>query len=333
MLQSNEKGQQDECRLLPLARQSLIHDVGLLSMNIPLDQFEKRLDAISEFGGVPYGRAHLLFDEEDAHSRACLQYKGFLALSDAFKCFFLETVERINTECRPKLTWPLPEFYVLFAPRLAHSFKSLCGSERLALKGYPYHACTILRNTFDNLVLSSAALQGITTFYLIEGLEVGKLFDPKSAKKIRKETEFDVRRMMTGSKSGLNKVTIDALTKLDEVFDYEVHGGRLSLADNQPWMKGEAPLSVLPTFQERAFGMFMNRYCEIAWMTHRLIPLLQPSEASLEKAWREKWETLDSAFETMVNSLTVQLGKGVGKAVDEFVKSKFSFSASSVFPE
>jgi|ERR1039458_1300696 hypothetical protein len=124
-------------------------------MAISPEEFVKRLDAISEYKGVPYGRVHLLFDEEEKHGQATLQYKGYLALSDAFKCFFLETVELVNTECRPKVKTALSEFYPLFVPRLAHAFQSLCGAERVSLRGYPYHGYTLLRNVFDNLVLTS----------------------------------------------------------------------------------------------------------------------------------------------------------------------------------
>ena len=113
-------------------------------MALSPEEFVKRLDAISENDGISYGRAHLLFDEEQKHREATLQYKGYLALSDAFKCFFLETVELVNTVCRPKVTTPLSEFYAVFVPRLAHSFQSLCGAERIAISGYPYHAYTLL---------------------------------------------------------------------------------------------------------------------------------------------------------------------------------------------
>lgn len=139
-------------------------------MALSPEEFIKRLEAISESDGVPYGRAHLLLEEEQKHQQAILQYKGYLALSDAFKCFFLETVELINTVCRPKVTTPLSEFYGLFVPRLAHGFQSLCGAERVAICGYPYHAYTLLRNTFDSVALTSAALQKIADFYSIEGV-------------------------------------------------------------------------------------------------------------------------------------------------------------------
>ncbi|MBA2350917.1 MAG: hypothetical protein H0V78_03740 [Burkholderiales bacterium] len=148
----------------------------------------------------------MLFDEEEKYGQAILQYKGYLALSDAFKCFFLESVELLNTECRPKVKTPLSEFYPLFVPRLAHSFQSLCGAERVAIRGYPYHGYALLRNLFDNLVLTSAALQKITDFYSIEGIHPAKPFDPNAFRKLRKATEFAVRQKMTGDQSGrLNK--------------------------------------------------------------------------------------------------------------------------------
>jgi hypothetical protein len=113
-------------------------------MSISPEEFIKRLDAISEHKGVAYGRVHLLLDEEEEHNRhAASQYKGYVALLGAFKCFFLETVELVNTECRPKIELPLSWSYRLYVLRLVHSFKSLCGADRVAFLGYPYHGYTI----------------------------------------------------------------------------------------------------------------------------------------------------------------------------------------------
>jgi len=53
-------------------------------------------------------------------------------------------------------------------------------------------------------------------------------------------------------------------------------------------MKGKAPLPVLPVFNEQQFAMFMNRFCEVGWMAHYLLPLIQPGEAPLPKIWQEK---------------------------------------------
>lgn len=301
-------------------------------MAISPEDFVKRLDAISEHEGIPYGRAHLLFDKEQEHEQAIHQYKGYLALSDAFKCFFLETVELNNTFSRTRVTGPLSEFYGIFVPRLVHGFQSLCGAERIAIRGYPYHAYTLLRNTFDNLVLTSAALQKVADFYSIEGVVPGEAVDIEVVKKLRKETEFAVRRKMTGRDSGLTEETREELSKWDALFDFEVHGARLSLAGAQGWMKGQEPLPVLPRFNAMQFAMFMNRYCEVGWMAHRLMPAIQPPGELLPAAWLEKWRTLDDSFEHAVYSLTRQLGKKIGAAIVEFVKAKFPFNERSTFP-
>ena len=302
-------------------------------MAVSPEEFQTRLDAMSECNGVPYGRAHLLFDKEEQHQQAALQYKGYLALSDAFKCFFLETVELLNTECLLKITTPLSEYYAIFMPRIAHSFQSLCGAERIALRGYPYLAYTLLRNTFDTLILTSAAVQRITDFYSIEGIEPGKNnVDLAAVKKLRKKAEFNARSKMTGEESGLTAVTVAELAKWDELFDFEVHGARLSLAAAQEWMKGKAPLPVLPIFNEKQFAIFVNRYCEIGWMVHRLLPLVQSTAAPLSGTWQEKWRTLDDSFEIVVLSLTEQFGKQIGAAIKELVEVKFPFNDKSVFP-
>jgi hypothetical protein len=301
-------------------------------LKVTPENFISRLEAISKHDGVPYGRVHLLNDEEAEYARAIQQYKGYIALSASFKSFFLETIELCNIEYRSRPMPPLPESYPLFLPRLVQNFQSLCGAETVAVHGYPYQAYTILRNTFDNVVLTSAALQGIADFYSIDGLRAGELVDMKTARKIRKAHEFTVRKRMTGDLSGLSKVALTSLSNLDWMFDYETHGGLLSLTHALGWMRGVAPLRVLPEFEESAFALFLNRFCEIAWMTHRLIPAIQPPAVPLSEIWREKWRVIDESFELMVISPTKQFGKRFGEVLVEFVRAKFPFTEKSYFP-
>jgi hypothetical protein len=302
-------------------------------MTISLPDFFKRLDDLSKDDGIPYGRAYRLIEKEKEYGLSALStFKGLIALSDAFKCFFLETVEILNTECMPKITTPLSDFYPLFIPRLVHSFQTLCGAERIALHGYPYQAFTLLRNTFDNILLTSAALQKITDFYSIEGVEPGKPSNLNSIRKLRKATEHEVRKKMTGDQSGLTQPTIDTLNEWDALFDYEVHGARLSLALTTEWMKGLESLPVLPSFKEKPFALFANRFVEVGWMTHRLVPLMQPLDVLLSEAWKEKWQALDESFETGIDALTAELGKKIGAVIIEFVKAKFPFNEQSTFP-
>ena len=261
-----------------------------------------------------------------------LQFKGYLALSRAFMCFVLETIERINTECHPKITKPLPELYALFGLRLAHDFRSLCAAERVAVDGYPYHGYTLLRNTFDNLVLTSAAFQGFANLYHILGIFPGKEIDQHSIRQLRKATERAARLVMTGKRSGLLQGIIDELAEWDTLFDYETHGGLLSLTHGQGWLRQIAPLHWLPNFDETAFSMFMNRSSEIGWMAHRLVPLLQPPGIPLPDTWVEKWRLIDQSFEFVTESLTRQCGKKIGTVIIEFVEKKFPFNERCEFP-
>ncbi|WP_079433382.1 hypothetical protein [Zoogloea sp. LCSB751] len=302
-------------------------------MALTTKEFMDRLESISVYENKPYGRCFLLFEEESSYgASAANEMSGYLSLSDAFKCFYLETVERINTECRPKVKTPLSEFYPMFFARLNNNFETLVAAERVALHGYPHQAFTMHRNNFDNAVLTAGAMQGFTDFYSIEGLVPGQAFDERSMKALRKKTEFAIQDIMLGSKSGMSQSTVDALSKINHAFDLEVHGSRLSLAKAADWLKGVAPLRIMPTFEPRTFSLHMNRYLEVAWMVCRMIPLIQPPEAQLSADWPEKWRVLDDSFQLICDAMTKECGKPFGAAFIEFVQNKFPFTAESVFP-
>lgn len=296
------------------------------------EDFVSRLEDISKSVHGLYGRLGVLDNAQQEHKQEVNKLRGFVALSSAFKCFFQETVELINTECRPKIQGQMSEFYALFVPRLVHAFQSLCGAEVLATTGYPYLAFTLLRNVYDNTILTSAALQKITDFYSIEGVEPGKPFDPKSVMALRKKTEYETCKKMTGTLSGLAQKIVEQIIKIDTLYDYEVHGGRLTMTQSMGWMKGVEPLSIMPKYTDQQFSMFMNRFCEVGWMVHRLIPTMQPTGILITGDWAEKWKVIDESFYLTVVSLTAQFGKPVGDAVVELVNVKFPLAADSAFP-
>jgi len=303
-------------------------------MSLSPEEFVERLQATAVVDGKAFGRLELLNEEQGKHFDAASQLKGFKALSSAFVCFFLESVELLNTSIRPKVTAPLSEHYALFIPRLNLNFQSLCAAELTGTFGYPYNAYASLRNTFDNAILTSAAIQGLTTFYAIEGLDTTSKdpTDPAAVKKLRMNTEYEVRKKMTGAESGLSASTLKEVARWDAMFDLETHGSRLSMTNAADWLKGAAPLSIVPKYEDAQFSMFLNRYCEVAWMVHRLIPLMVPAGMALSQDWAEKWRIIDDSFEIAVFSLTKQLGKPIGGAMVELVKAKFPFNEQSTFP-
>lgn len=295
-------------------------------------EFQERLDVAFHYEGVKYGRLALVEKSEVEYKIASSQFGGHVALSHAFKSVFLESIELLNTYCRPRVKTPLSEHYPQFLPRMSNSFHTLCGAECAAVNGYSSPAFTTLRNVFDDVVLVSAALQKVTDFYRIEGINPTEKFDPNTFTRNRKNEERRVRPLMTGSGSGLDSAVITELDKLNQLFDFEVHGGRLSLANSIKFMKGAESLQVLPQFNPKTFALFMNRFTEVSWAVHRLVPAVQPPEAPMPKEWADRWALVDNSFEIAVRSLSDELGMKVGDAYAEFINAKFPFDASSVFP-
>lgn len=273
-----------------------------------------------------------LLGAEHAHREECLAYHGSLRLWAAYKSFYLEMIPQLNKQVRADTRIMPNKQYDLLVPQLTTAFLSLAGAEQNALAGYPFNAFTVLRNIEDNLMLTSAVLQKYTTFLEVEGLVEGQQIDMKEVKKLRKQTEEKVRKRMKGHESGLTQSTKTQLTRINNLYDYEVHGSRLSLSRSMDWYTSDVPLHCLPVFNEKDFVVFLNRYSEIAWMFFRLLPNLQRPGHPLPEPWGEKFEVLDGAFRQMVGSLKNEEGDEIGLAIVEYIDHAFPFSEETYFP-
>lgn len=254
------------------------------------EEFRRKLEAISIVDGVLYSRRRRLRAAEAQYGEAANQLQGTVALTNAFQCFFIETVESMKSASIS----PGSSYFGIFLQRLIHSFQSLCAADKLGTCGYPLHAYAMLRNTFDNNQLTTACFQKVATFDDVIGASAVRQLDKRESKKLRKDTEFAVRRWASGEDSGLESAVVDQLRVWDDLFDTEIHGARLSMAlalAADPEESGGMP--VLPTYGEKAHAMFMNRHCEIGWTTHRLVPMVQAPGCPFAPEWREKWSILD----------------------------------------
>lgn len=296
-------------------------------------EFQERLDQAFMHHGKPYGRLSAITDEEAKHAaESADKLRGHYALEKAFKCVFIESIELVNTYCRKHMKVQLSEHFQMFLPRLVHSFRVVCGASYAAAGGYPRMAFTTLRNAFDDCVMTSAALQNLTDFYSVEGLDPNKAFDPLTYRANRKTEERKVNKLMLGSNSGLEQATQDALKHLNDLYDMEVHGGRLSMTDAIAFMKMEGPLRVVPHFVPQTFALYMNRFVEVAWLVHRLLPAVQPPDAPMPDDWAHRWHVVDESFELGVRALYEDSGRKVGQEYPKFVAAKFPFNAKAVFP-
>jgi hypothetical protein len=201
-----------------------------------------------------------------------------------------------------------------------------------AHNGYPLEGFTLLRNILDDCVLTSAAMQGLTDFEELAGIKPGENFDPKQSRKNRIAVERRVRSQMDGEKSGLSLEVREHLAAIDQMYDLQTHGARLTSAYNLGWLKGSSPLSITPIFREEVAALFMNRFIETAWMCHRLVPFIQLPGFSLSSEWAAKWRLIDESFNHLVMSLFRDLKKPYFEAVCKFVSVKFPFNAGSRFP-
>jgi hypothetical protein len=296
------------------------------------EELVKLLASISRGDAMEFERVRRLETHESKYIgdvRSLL--RGHVALAAAANCFFLETMDLLNEARKAKPAAMHSINYSLFVARQVSAFQCLRASELTATSGYPFQAYTILRNTVDNAVLTTAVLQRRSTFAAIEGIVDKDLSDKQALLRRRKDTEFAIRKESIGSASGLSPSTIQWLGKWNAMFDYEVHGARLSMSQSLDWIRGEGSLLVSPVFNENSFSVFMNRHAEVAWMIHRMLPLLRTTHWKLSTLWAEKWRILDDAYRRTVEALTLELGKPIGMAVSEFIRAKFPFDENSFF--
>jgi hypothetical protein len=172
------------------------------------EEFVARVQATAMDQGVPFRRLRQLKQAEAAHVARLAQLKGYSAIVDAFSCFVLETVEGYNATCRPAISVPVSADYLMFLQRFSHNFSSICAAQLIASNGYPLHGYTLLRNTFDNVIMTSAACQTLITFLEIERLEgiaTDEVRDQSKIRGRRKLVERRVQRITTGANSGLSQ--------------------------------------------------------------------------------------------------------------------------------
>ncbi|RTL72965.1 MAG: hypothetical protein EKK41_02150 [Hyphomicrobiales bacterium] len=264
-------------------------------------------------------------------SRKMSNYVGYQTLLGAFTCLFLEAVLLHNRIIVPAVIMPISPEHGLFLGKLARCFATLRAARIAAGNGYPFQGLTMLRNIYDDCVLASAVLQGMTRFEALAGAKNGEAFDNERMKKNRISLERTIRRKMDGKESGLSDEILENLAVVDRMYDFETHGGQLSIAYHFGFILGKGPLPVVPEFDEQKAALFMNRDMETSWMVHRLLPHMQlDGHPSLPKNWGDKWKVIDESFNHVMLSLQ-DLGKPYFKSITEFVHAKFPFDASSRF--
>lgn len=297
------------------------------------DAFKRDLEWVLCEDGVPFARLGRYWEAESrfVHDFSIKQ-GGSLRLTRAAQSLFLESVVHCNlaSPSIPKETELT--FYTRFVPKVLSCFHQLFSAELMATHGYPLQAFSQLRNIFDHLLLIAAVMHGLTDFFKLEGYKINRPYEMDVAKKLRLLEERKVREQLVGKKSGLSQQTLDDLKLWNDLFDREVHGSNFSLGGAMNWVQGNGSLAVHPSYTELPSTMYANRVVEIAWMAHRLLPLLQHSAMSFPEEWAEKWRLVDHWFAEFVRCLTAQQKIKFGAAIAELVQNKLPFSEHSRYP-
>ncbi len=291
----------------------------------------KTTDILSEifvYGDQPLGVLSLFNQAEDTSYRSTHDHPSLAAynlLSHAMMCFYLQTMKLYGALAGHTSQ----QWHQVVVAKISWEFLSLRAAEKVARDGYPWQAVPMLRNVHDRLVMLSACLQEPQDFPRAMGTAGGNSC-PDRAKRMRKKYERETAVRMMGSESGLSKECQGYLQKIDLSYDEETHPAFLSFAHRIAEWRSGGGLPVVPEFDSVGFAVFMSRQCEVFWMTHRVLPAIQPRGNSLPDEWKVKWRAIDAACQEVVGAMKTPGGEDVGSLIIEFVNKKFPFNANSV---
>jgi hypothetical protein len=292
-----------------------------------IKEWQKRLTDTFTVEGLVGGSMMYIFDKENkSEEHIVTTFHGQSVLMDSFQSFFADTltmaIQRVASD-----GWPKNSYAVALAWFLT-LFRRCRACELLFVKGYPLEGYALIRDIRDRAFMMSATAHNMVTIAAVVGAVQIPTSDPKYkelSKKERKKIERRVNDWMIGQSSGLSSKDKDGLKGWSDLFDLEVHGGRLSLTQeigalSKPNYKPE----IGPAGNEEGLAMYMNRAAELNWLIVRLLPFLQRHDNDFGEDWNKAWTVLDDSFRYMVESLG-SLGKEIAQSFIAMVDSKFVF--------
>ncbi len=280
------------------------------------------------------GAFGLVLAAENEHAQTLRpQFPSYYAMLDGFQVFLAESLVTADSKLREVDPNHHPQNYGVFLLTMTCCFQEMRAASFSLTAGYPMPAYVLLRNIKERALLLGAVGNRYTTVSKAKGLEGAEIDDETGHLNLRavhhartKEERDILDLMLRGELSGLAEKTRTALSEWERLFNEEVHGGHGFISLNSiPWMLGQEPLPVAPAPKLQALTLFMNCAWEVAWLQHRLLPLLQLEPGAFGARWKHDWQLLDNSFTQAANGLTRE-GKPIGEALIELVEQKFSFS-------
>ncbi|MCH7225119.1 hypothetical protein [Haloferula sp. A504] len=297
---------------------------------------QKLSDAFTTDGIIGKRVGHILDAEARYGEFVETNFRGVGLLSHAFQEFYMDTIELAAAGWEEQGRDPTPATYTeVWLWHLAN-FRSVRAVDILFHNGYPMDGLTRLRHLKESALLLGGMLSGLTNYTKLKAWETpdGQQTAAPTDQRRRREIMAEERRvlgLMIRAESGIPSDDLDELRIWESFFNMEVHGALLTqVLEHGPTVLGRDTMSVAPKPRNDSIGMFMNRMCEVAWMLHRTLPILQLSDRRFDSSWEQKWTLLDENFLAMEQSLA-DLGKEIGNVLIRFIEEKLPFDHQACF--
>ena len=302
-------------------------------------EWQKTLEDNFSYNGLIGGR---ILPSTMEQERICGAYfiqkfHGHRVLADSFLDFFAVTV-RSAGEGHIKHGWPAHPYYPICLVEFVTQFRGIRAAELLSVNGYPLDGYSLQRNLKDQALFLGAIVGGISSFPALYGLNDSTVTpwtkkDQQAALNRRRDAEKRILSQMIGKNSGLDATHLEAIMQWNNLFHQQVHGARLStMREMFAWLQEKKDFAVAPRMDDDGFAVYMNRFTEIAWMTHRSLPFLQTEIIHFSDEWQHQWQVLDDALRVSVEGLG-SLGKKIAPAFIAMIDSKFATSPASRYVE
>jgi hypothetical protein len=302
-------------------------------------EWQKTLEDNFSYKGLTGGRIlpSTMKQERTCGAYFIQKFHGHRVLADSFLDFFAVTV-RSAGEGHIKHGWPAHPYYPTCLVEFVTQFRGIRAAELLSVNGYPLDGYSLQRKLKDQALFFGAIVGGISSFPALYGLNnsTGTPWtkkDQQAALHRRRDEEKRILSHMIGKNSGLDPTHLEAITQWNNLFHRQVHGGQLSTAlEGLAWLQEKKDFAVGPRIDDDGFALYMNRFTEIAWMTHRSLPFLQTERIHFSDEWQHQWQVLDDALRIFVEGLG-SLGVKLAPAFIAMIDTKFATSPASRYVE
>jgi hypothetical protein len=303
---------------------------------LSIDAYHSRLREYFTHNKILGGNMLPLFDEESRIGNGFWQeFRGHGDLCESSQSFALETLRLITSETILAGNQLNDSYQHVFVDFLM-LFRRLRASNILSLNGYFGPGYSLLRDIADKSIQLSALGQDLVTYKDLMGIrdddnpngdrtELTNRF-----RRQRKNVDRSLAEQFYERKSGLGIEDEWELARWRDLFDRETHGSYLSASTAMlEWVQGNAPLTVVDN-AVTSKSMFMNRYTEVAWLVHRLLPTIQIGNDGFGPTWAKRWFILDESFWQMETGLA-EINKKIADTFIRFIDIKFPFDPNVRF--